>query len=308
MISRLRFPPLAAAIALCAATACATLRAQDLEPRAYSNAPVGLNFAIGNYAYSKGRVLTDPASSIDNVRIEARNEALALATTLDVFGKSAKFDMAEPYTALDVKGNVFGVPRRRYAAGFSDPLFRFSINFYGAPALKLKDFANYKQDLIVGASLRVGAPLGQYNPNNLVNVGANRWSVRPELGFSKAIGKITAELASGATLFTDNENYLGGHTRQQAPLFSTQADVSYSFASNCWLAVNAAYYTGGRTAVDGVKSNDEQEGVRVGATLALPINKLYSVKIYAIKGFNARRGPELSVAGAALQYRWGGGL
>ena len=30
--------------------------AQELEPRAYSNAPVGTNFAIGGYTHLSGRV------------------------------------------------------------------------------------------------------------------------------------------------------------------------------------------------------------------------------------------------------------
>ena len=31
-----------------------TAHAQDLEPRAYSNSPIGLNFAIAGYAYATG--------------------------------------------------------------------------------------------------------------------------------------------------------------------------------------------------------------------------------------------------------------
>ena len=32
-----------------------TLHAQDLEPRAYSNSPIGLNFVIAGYGYATGR-------------------------------------------------------------------------------------------------------------------------------------------------------------------------------------------------------------------------------------------------------------
>ena len=112
---------------------CLTLRAQDLEPRAYSNSPTGLNFAIVGYGYAKGSVLTDPSLPLDNVSNESHVGLFAYATTLNVLGKSAKFDVIVPYSSLAAKGLVFGVPRERYVTGFADPAFRFSMNFIGAP-------------------------------------------------------------------------------------------------------------------------------------------------------------------------------
>ena len=102
-------------------------------------------------------------------------------------------------------------------SGFGDPLFRFSMNFYGAPALSLKEFANYRQDLIVGASLQVTAPLGQYDNSKLLNLGNNRWSFKPELGISKAWGPWTVEVAPSATFYTDNTDFYNGGTLSQAP-------------------------------------------------------------------------------------------
>ena len=90
----------------------------------------------------------------------------------------------------------------REVDGFADPLFRLSVNFYGAPALTLPEFKSYEQDLIVGASLQVSVPAGQYDSTKLVNIGTNRWSFKPEIGASKALGPWTLELKAGATLFT----------------------------------------------------------------------------------------------------------
>jgi Putative MetA-pathway of phenol degradation len=81
--------------------------------------------------------------------------------------------------------------------GFADPAFRLSMNFVGAPALTAAEFKNYRQDLIFGMSLRVTAPLGQYDAEKLVNIGTNRWSFKPEIGLSKAFGPWTVELAPG---------------------------------------------------------------------------------------------------------------
>jgi len=296
------------AAAFLAAFACGKVSAQDLEPRAYSNSPTGLTFAIGGYAYSKGSVNTDPALPVDNVSIEAHTAVFALATTLNVFGKSGKIDLIVPYSSLAAEGLVLGVRRERLVSDFGDPLFRFSVNFYGAPALTMEEFSGYRQDLIIGASLRVGAPLGHYDEDKLVNIGAHRWSFRPEIGISKAIGRFTIELAPGLTFYTDNGDYLSGRTREQEPLFATQLNVSYVFSPGCWVAVNGSYFVGGGTIVDGVENNDEVEGGRIGATLALPVNRYHSVKIYALRGYNARRNADLDAIGIAWQYRWGGGF
>jgi hypothetical protein len=60
--------------------------------------------------------------------------------------------------------------------------------------------------------------------------------------------------------------------------------------------------------VDGVEGDDLQRNARVGATLALPVNRNNSVKLYASTGVSARTGTDFDSVGAAWQYRWGGGL
>ncbi len=297
-----------ALVGLAAVLPGAIARAQDLEPRAYSNSPIGLNFAIAGYGHAKGKVLTDPALPLDNVSNESHVGVLAYATTLNVLGQSAKFDVIVPYASLAAKGLVFGMPRARYVNGFTDPGFRFSMNFFGAPALTAAQFKDYRQNLILGASLRITAPLGQYDSEKLVNIGTNRWSFKPEIGCSKAFGRWTLEIAPAVTLYTDNGDFFGGKTRQVAPLFSTQAGVSYTFVPGGWLALNAAGFLGARSTVDEVRNNDEQEGFRFGATLALPVNRHHSVKLYGITGYNAHREHDFRALGIAWQYRWGGGF
>jgi hypothetical protein len=212
-----------------------------------------------------------------------------------------------PYASLAAKGLVFGLPHERYVTGFADPAFRFSMNFIGAPALTVAEFKDYKQDFILGASLRVTAPLGQYNYDKLVNIGTNRWSFKPEIGVSKAFGRWTVELTPGVTFFTDNGDFFGGKTRAVEPLIAIQGGVTYSFAPGGWLALNAGYFVGGRSTVEGVENADEHEGMRFGATLALPVNRYHSVKLYGITGYNAYRDHDFKAIGIAWQYRFGAG-
>ncbi len=71
--------------------------AQDLEPRAYANAPVDLNFLIGGYAYSKGTVGTDPSVPLTDTEVKLNSAVLAYVRTLDLWGRSGKFDVIIPY-------------------------------------------------------------------------------------------------------------------------------------------------------------------------------------------------------------------
>ncbi|MGR9100517.1 MAG: transporter [Gammaproteobacteria bacterium] len=191
--------------------------------------------------------------------------------------------------------------------GLGDPRIHFSVNFYGAPALKMKQFANYRQDTLIGASIEVTAPGGQCDADKLLNIGTNRWSVKPEIGISRRLGPVTLELAGGVRFYTDNDDFLGGKTKEQAPMYSVQGHFIYSFASGVWAALDGTYYAGGRTTVGGVKNDDRQESARVGATLALPVNRHHSVKVYFSTGVSNRTGSDFDVTGIAWQYRFGGG-
>ncbi len=82
----------------------------------------------------------------------------------------------------------------------------------------------------------------------------------------------------------------------------------YGFSNGVWVALNGTYYTGGRTAVDGVDGNDLKKNSLAGLTVALPIDRNHSVKLYASTGVATRVGNEADTFGVLWQYRWGGGL
>ena len=108
-------------------------------------------------------MLTDPSLPLENVSNESHVGVIGFATTFGAFGQTGQFGLIVPYASLAAKGLVFGLPHTRYVDGFADPAFRLSMNFVGAPALTAAEFKNYQQDLIFGMSLRVTAPLGQYD-------------------------------------------------------------------------------------------------------------------------------------------------
>jgi hypothetical protein len=295
------------ALVLSLVAAGSVARAQDLEPRAYTNTPVGMNFLVAGYGYTTGGLATDPALPVTDAHLEVHTAVLAYARSIDVFGTSGKVDVILPYAWLSGSALLAGQPRARDISGFGDPRFRLSVNLYGAPALSLADFLAWEQDLIVGVSLAVTPPLGQYESDKLVNIGTNRWSVKPEIGISKAFGQLILEVVPGAAFYTANEDFLG-RTRDQDPLFSVQGHVIYGLRSGIWAALDATYFRGGTSTIDDVETDTLQESTRLGLTVALPIDRYQSVKLYGSTSLTTRAGGDFDGAGVFYQYRWGAGL
>lgn len=282
--------------------------AQDLEPRAYSNVPVGMNFLILAYAYSHGDVAFDQSVPIEDAELTINAVALGYARSIDVWGRAGKLDVVIPQAWLSGSAKVAGQPQEREVSGLGDPRFRLSVLLYGAPSLTLEQFASYHPDLIVGVSLAVTAPLGQYDSTRLINVGTNRWSIKPELGISKTLGPFTFELATSVTFYTTNHDFLRGGTLEKSPLFAAQLHAIYHTPRGLWAAIDATYYAGGRATINGGEPGDRLENLRLGATLAIPLTKYHSLKLYGSAGAMARTGGNFNTLGIAWQYRWGAGL
>ncbi|MGB7946066.1 MAG: transporter [Candidatus Binatia bacterium] len=300
------FGRLIGALALTAVASVET-HAQDLEPRAYANAPVGLNFLIGGYAYTKGAVGTDPAVPIEDAEVKVNSTFLAYVRTLDLWGRSGKVDIILPYSWASGSAKLRGELQTRDVSGLGDPRLRFSMLLYGGPALSFEEFQDFKPDVIIGTSIEVTPPLGQYDSDKLLNIGTNRWSFKPELGISKTWGPVILEFASGIRFYTDNNNFLDGRNLEVSPVYSVQAHLIYTITPGIWLGLDGLYYTGGRGTIDGRKG-ESLENARIGLTLSLPINRHNSVKLYGSTNVYAKTGTDADVLGIAWQLRWGGGL
>lgn len=297
----------AALVAAVVLTSGRSVHAQALEPRSYTNTPVGINFLLLGYGHTEGDVGFDESTAVTDAKVRIDAGVLAYARSLDVWGLSGKVLAVLPVAEASGSAKVKGQGRDRDVFGLADPLLRISVNFFGAPALSLDEFATYRQDLIIGASLQVTAPLGQYDSSKLLNVGTNRWSVKPELGVSKAWGRLTLELIPGITFFTNNNDFFGGKTLEQDPIYSLQGHLIYEFSPAFWAAFNSTYYAGGRTTVDG-EQGPEPENVRVGVTAALSLSRRQSIKFYGSTGVYNRTDNNFWALGIAWQFRWGGGL
>jgi hypothetical protein len=280
------------------------IQAQELEPRAYSASPVGTNFVLAGAQHSSGEVLPDPALPVTDIRSSATSMVFGYARNFGLLGRSASVSFALPYVWLDARGNVGTQQREVSRTGPGDPRVRLAVGLIGAPALTPDEFAERRSQPMVGASLTLAAPLGQYDGARLVNIGSNRWSFKPEVGVSFPFGKAFAEAAAGAWLFTDNDDFFGGQTREQDPLWSFQLHAGYNFRPGFWLAANATYFTGGRTTVDGAAKKDLQSNSRYGVTLSYPLQRGIALKLAWSTGFTTRVGGDFDTWSIFLQYRW----
>ncbi len=300
------------AVARCIAVAVilyapALTRAQQLEPRAYSVSPRGTNFAVVGFGRSSGDVTFDPALPIEDGASTLHAFFFGYARAIGFAGRSASIAVQAPYVWGTLQGLINGSFEQARRSGLADPTLRFAVNLYGAPAMDLEEFKDYRQKTTIGSSVAVVAPLGQYDPARFVNIGSNRWSVKPEIGLSRREGRWYFDLYLGAWVFTDNSNFRGG-VRSQNPIGSLQMHVSRNIRRRLWVAFDANYYFGGRTSFNGSRNADIQRNSRAGGTLSIPVTARQSLKFTGSAGARTTIGANFVSIGVAYQYLWGGGL
>ena len=277
---------------------------QDLEPRTYTNLPMGQRFFAVGYAYSDGDINPAPGVPIDGAELEVQTTVAGYVQSLNLFGKAGKLDVIALRTCFEGEATVNGEFVTGDRCGAGDPSVRLSYLFYGAPAMELAEFMKTPVGFVMGGSLRVRPPLGQYNNENLINHGANRWEFKPEFGMSNRWGNWSADGAISAAFFTENDRFSGNTTLEQDPLYQVQAHLIYHFSRGRWLALNGNYFWGGKTERDGVRQDDRQDNSRLGITFAMPLNPQHSLKFYASRGVVTRIGNDNDTIGVLWQYRW----
>lgn len=275
---------------------------QELEPRAFSPSPVGVTFVVAALGRSTGGILTDPSLPVDDVDAEIDAGAFGLGHTFSLLGRAASVAVVQPYVSADFRGTLDGEPAEASRSGPGDTRMLVSVNLFGNPALSAADFARRTPRTTFGASLTVSAPTGEYDGDRLINVGTNRWAFKPEIGVSHPLGKWFLEAAAGVWLFSDNTDFFGGRLREQEPLSSMQAHVSYTFRPRLWLALDATLYGGGETTVEGIAKDDRQSNSRFGVTLSLPVSSRQSLKLYWNDGASTRIGSDFTSYGIAWQF------
>ena len=263
-------------------------RAQDLEPRRWSHLPIGQNIVGLGYVYTEADIFFSPVLKITDGISRINGLGLTAIHSFELAGKSARFSLMLPYVSGRWEGDVddeFQVIRRR---GAGDPRLRFSMNLYGAPPLKGPAYAQYRAEqtsnTVVGASIAMTVPLGKYCDDCLINIGNNRWSVRPQLGVVHTRGPWSFELTGSVFVFTDNDNFVDKALLEQKPVYTLQTHVIYDFKPGIWASLSTGYANGGQIHIDQLKTAFEVDNWVWAASFGVPVAKTQSLKLTWLSG------------------------
>ena len=288
------------------------IRAQDLAPRAYVITPLHSNAVLLTYSFFDGSINFNGAFPVSGASGNYSVPIFSYYHSFGIFGRSANVAVGLPYAIGNFQGTVSGAGQNLYRSGLVDSVYRFSVNLKGGPAMNPKEFVKWHQKILLGASLKVIAPTGQYDPTKLINWGANRWSFKPELGYSQRWGKWVVDGYVGAWFFTTNHDYWSHNsyyprTRSlsQAPMGALESHLSYDFTRRLWVSLDGNFWFGGATRVGGVENPlTKQENSRLGGTAAVPIAKHQSLKFSYSNGTYIRFGGNYQNVSVAWQYSW----
>ena len=277
---------------------------QELEPGAYSPAPAGMNAFVVSNSFSTGDLAFDPAVPIDEANATINLTTLAYARTLGLFGRAASVGIGAPIAYGNLSGFYLGEPAEATRFGPGDPRARIAVNLYGARALTPKEFVSTPMRRLVGASLTISMPLGQYSQERVINIGNHRWGFKPELGMVSQIGRWTLESMGGVWLFTRNSEFYRGSERTQQPIGSLQFHLHYAISPRLLVSGNTNFYWGGRTTVNGRQNFDLQRNSRLGGTLSRALAGGRTLRVAVSRGAYTTIGGAFTNISAAFQQVW----
>jgi hypothetical protein len=288
------------------------LPAQDLAPRAYVITPLHANAVTVVYSFYDGSINYNGVLPATGATGQYSVPIISLYHGFSFFGRSANVVASLPYAVGTFKGTAFGAEVNLYRSGMLDSFYRFSVNLKGGPAMAPKEFMKWHQKMLLGASLRVSAPTGQYDPTKLINWGANRWGFKPEFGYSQRYNKWVTDAYIGVWFFTPNNDfwsrnqfYPGTRKQTQSPVTALEGHLSYDFTRRLWASLDVNFWYGGTTTLAGVENSlSTQRNSRIGGTVALPISKHQTLKFSYSDGTYIRFGGNYQNVSAAWQYSW----
>jgi len=284
------------------------LRAQDLAPRAYVITPIHSNAITLIWGFYDGGLNFNGTIPVANARGTYYVPIFSYYHSLNFFGRSANITAALPYGVGTFQGDLLGQHKSIYRSGLLDSNFRFSVNLLGGPAMQPKEMVKWKQKRLLGVSLKMVAPTGQYSDAKLINWGGNRWAFKPELGYSERWGHWVLDAYAGGWFYTTNSaSYTGAVPKPQseAPIGSLEGHLSYDVKTRLWLSLDTNFWWGGVTSLSGIRNlATKQTGSRIGGTFSCPISKHQSIKVSYSNGTFISFGGNYQSVSVAWLYSW----
>jgi len=289
-------------------------RAQDLTPRAYVVTPLRSNALLVTDIFNNGDINFEGTAPIEDATGTINGVAAGYYRSLGILGRSANVNVVLPYGTGTFDAVVLGAPFSTHRSGLFDIPVRFAVNLLGGPAMEPAQWLQWQQKTLLGASLKIVVPVGQYDPTKLINLGSNRWAFKPELGLSQRYGHWILDAYGAGWFFTKNPEFFshnqyfaGTRSQTQAPIGIAELHVSYDVQPRLWVSLDGNYWYGGATTVSGVENaHTLQQNSRVGVTASVPLSRRQSLKLGFADGAYARFGGDYRILSAAWQYSWVG--
>jgi hypothetical protein len=285
-----------------------TAISQDIEPRRWTPLPVGTNVVGVGYLHTDGEIFFDPVLKIEDATYNTKATIFSFLHAFDFLGKSARFDLRLPHKSTRWEGLLDGVPASTGRTGLGDPRLRLSVNFLGAPALGPRELQSYRAERLIntvaGAAVAITLPLGDYETDKLLNLGHNRFAIRPQLGVVHTRGPWSYELTGSVFFYTENNEFVGT-TRKQDPLLTVQCHLTYASPRGWWTSIGAAYDEGAESRIDGVRRDDRRRDLLYGISAGVTVNRHAGLKL-AYVGSRTREdlGSDTDNFGLALTIRF----
>jgi len=283
-----------------------TVLAQELAPRAYWPTPNGTNVLVVTYQKTTGDIVTDPSLPLTGVDSDIDYLQLSYQRTFSLAGRTAAMQLSVPYSQGETEGLIEGEFRRRDTSGLGDARLRLAYNINGAPSMDAAGFQALRDapQTIVGASVLIQAPTGDYDASKVINIGTNRWSVKPAIGVIWPLRPTwLLEFELGAWFFGDNDDFLG-EKRKQDPIVSTEFHLVKRIRRGFWASLDANFYVGGRTSVGDSEQANLQRNSRVGATLVFPFKNRHAIRSSISRGVVTKSGGDFKMFTLSYLYAW----
>lgn len=235
------------------------------------------------YGFTYGKIFFDPVLDAEDATIDVSTFAVQYVHPFKLGKKLARLDVLLPYSRASWEGLLGGVPASVTRSGIADPRMRLSVNIIGPSAMESKELREYliahPVRTVVGVSLALTLPLGQYYDDKLLNLGQNRFVLRPQVGFVHTWGNWSYELTGSVFLYTNNNDFFNGVTRKQDPVFATQTHLIRRFKHGTWGSLSLGTGLGGQSIVNKLPNDDERGDVMAALSLGFPLMKKQAIKV-----------------------------
>ena len=301
-----------ATVIVALAILCPMFALAQIPPRFYWKSLSGANAVPVIFQSLSGNANPiDPAYVVSaDAEVDANVLVAGYAKMLPLFDRTVTLAVLEPMGRISGNTSVAGVNFSQDATGFGDPMFEAGINLIGPKALRtIPDLLRYEPKLSLDLIFDIAFPVGEYDSDQALNLGQNRWYGRVGAPLVWQIGswvpgrRTTLEVLPSVWLFSENDDYVG-HTLSTEPMFQVEGHLTRDFTEHFWGSLDSTWLAGGESSIDGA-GGDSLNNVGIGFTLGYQINDNISLTAGYMATVNDSEPTDLRMDGFRISFTYG---